>query len=1458
MILKRLSDAVQDKDPVLGVICGTATNHSANAVSITHPHAPTQQLLFRKVLHDAGVEDPYDISYVEMHGTGTQAGDAVEMESVLGVFAPSDRRPRRQDQTLCLGAIKPNIGHGEAVSGISSLIKLLMMLQKDAIPANVGVKNLNRNFPTDLAERNVCIPRHLTKWSRGDKPRKVFLNNFSAAGGNTSMVVEEARSASNTVKRPDPRSWHFILCSGRSISSLKQNARNMISWISTANEANIASLAYTLAARRMHHEYRIAITASSLEEVQRLLESDIEKSHNPIDTNAKAVSFAFTGQGSQYTGIAKGLFETHSGFKANIQRLIRLAVLQRLPSFMALIDGSVDSKDLPPAIVQLGLACVQIALVHLWASWGIVPNAVLGHSLGEYAALYTAGVLSASDMILLVGRRAQLLEAKCTPYTHGMLAVKVPASKLYSCPSMDEHNIQIACINGPQETVLCGKVEGLVPFNEHLTTMGYRTRPLNVPFAFHSAQIEPILGELQDTASVLSFSAPKIPILSPLSGSVVLTGTDDAFDARYLVRHAREPVDVLSALESALRQDITSSKTTWLEIGGHPIVSGMIRSTIEGAMTVPSLRNDEDPWKTLSESCCALFRAGIAIDFQEVHEPFLDSLDLCDVPRYAFDNKNYWLDYHNDWTLTKGSAANGNDFQSTLADPVSSLSTTSCQRVLKQEVDAKLGTATIVVQSDVTESKLSRVLSGHKLNNTPLCPSSLYADMALTVAKHLYEELTAEKVNTVGFNICQMDVHTPFVAKDPPPEHGQHLQMEAALSLSSREVNLSFREILPNSQVRELGKGLVKIEDVNYWKQVWSRLQYLIQSQIDLLQEKAESGGAHKLLRGMAYKLFSALVEYGKPFRGMEEVTLHSTRPEATAKVRFQTTDEDGSFCCSPYWIDSLAHISGFTVNATDLVDASSIYVSHGWESIRLAKDLSSESEYRSYVRMLPHQEKDVMAGDVYVLEEGEIIAVVLGLKFKKVSRRAFDIMVPPNSGTKPPLLRSQTVAMVPPRPSLAGRIEESNIGIVSTSTASVSQSTIGAPTEILMSARVMDIVAEETDLDLSELVDGAAFDNLGVDSLMTLSISARLREELGLDVGSTLFLDCSTVGDLRKLIDESYSTISSTLATTEDESESRESMDSATTYNSEPDIDFMESKDLTTPTTFGQTRSVDNRRPIIPRSLTSGPKVNLAAYPSANSVLLQGTVKTAARRLFLLPDGSGSATSYVSIPPLDPSIVVYGLNCPFLKTPTDLTCSVEILTMIYMKEIQRRQPNGPYLIGGWSAGGVLAYETARQFIAAGEQIQQLFLLDSPCPIRLDPLPTRLHAFFDKIGLLGTGKPGSTPSWLLPHFAATVNVLSQYDPLPIPRAMCPSVVAIWCTDGVAPRPDDPQPPPSETGKEDPAPMIWLLKDRSDFGDNGWAQLLSREKMRFEVMRGHHFSMMKGDHVCLYGWNVKHC
>ena len=348
-------------------------------------------------------------------------------------------------------------------------------------------------------------------------------------------------------------------------------------------------------------------------------------------------------------------------------------------------------------------------------------------------------------------------------------------------------------------------------------------------------------------------------------------------------------------------------------------------------------------------------------------------------------------------------------------------------------------------------------------------------------------------------------------------------------------------------------------------------------------------------------------------------------------------------------------------------------------------------------------------------------------------------------------------------------------------------------------------LVAEEMGVDVSEITDDLDLTDIGMDSLMSLTILGSLREQTGRDLPADFLTENVTI-----------KTIESALGM------------------------------RPAPKEVKITAQVTAKAPQLAEVNKKLEAIDISLLPTSNSVLLQGNPKIATKKFFLVPDGSGSATSYISIPNISPDMAVYGLNCPFMKCPEKWNCGVEGVAKIYLKEIKRRQPEGPYIIGGWSAGGVMAYEVAKQIVDAGEKVESLVLIDAPCPVALDPLPARLHIFFDQIGLLGTGKPGGTPSWLLPHFASAIQNLKDYDPTPMDPKIAPPVLAIWCTDGVCPNPEDPRPPPGEG--EDPAPMKWLLNNRTVFDDNGWAQLLPKEKFEYAVMGGNHFTMMKGEHV----------
>lgn len=1510
LVIKRLDNAVADNDRILGVIVETATNHSADAISITHPHAPTQEVLFKRVMDDAGV-DPHEVNYVEMHGTGTQAGDGTEMKSVTNVFAPASRTGLRK-KPLHLGSVKANVGHGEAVSGVTAMIKCLLMLQKNAIPPHCGIKKtINQGFPQDLNARNVHIAFKPTPLvSQDGTPRRIFLNNFSAAGGNTALLLEDAPD--RPALKHDARGDWVVATTAKSKSALRANVKNLIHYIKRNGEIRLPDLSYTTTARRIQHNYRIAFSCDTLTKASEILASKLDDAIEPVPSITPNIAFAYTGQGSHYTALGKQLYDLSKHFRNDLENFNDIASGLHYPSFLPLVIGDVDAKDLSPVQIQVGLTCIQMALTRIWASWGVKPDVVIGHSLGEYAALNAAGVISVSETIYLVGERAKLLQAKCTADSHAMLATKSSRS-LLTDSLLEYPGVEIACVNGVRETVLGGSVNDIDQVADKLTTQGTKCTKLNVQYAFHSSQVEPILAEFERLAKSVTYRKPQIPIISPLLSTVLSEA--DCINEHYLARHARETVDFSGGLAAAQQLGLINDQTVFVELGPNPVCLSFLKSELgHDIVTALSLRKGVSPYRTISESLATLHCNGVSVDWNEYHREFLECLQMLDLPSYAFDNKNYWIQYTGEWNLHKGQVLG----LAALPEPAKpKLSTTTVHRVVSEVVE--VNKATVVVESDISRPDLLAAISGHVVNGTALCPSSIYGDMAFTIGEYLYELLRPD-IESIQMNVCDMEVFKPFIANDDGGK-GQTLRLTATTAdITLGRANLVFSSGSGKGEVQH-AKCHVDFGSSSAYLAEWQRSAYLINGRIDGLMKAASSGAAHRMLRGMAYKLFGAFVEYDPKYRGMEEVILDSPALEATAHIAFQTSEADGKFVCSPYWIDSVCHLAGFIVNANDAVDSTKqVYVSHGWESMRFAEPLQTNKTYRSYVKMQPLA-GNMVAGDVYIFDGDRIIGMCGALKFQCIPRTLLNTFLPPKGAAAPKALPAARAVQKAIITKPANKLSRKMV-----------TSPKAGPT---VTTQVLDIIAAEVGVPVTELADAIDFAEMGVDSLMSLSICGRIREELEIDAPPSLFVDHPTVGTLRshlsqyassKLvqieIDDEDSSDSGITSSSDDyssqdgstitpmsppgtpgtpsDSESL-SMIIRQTISEEMGVDvaelsaadnlsalgmdslmslsilgmLREKAGLSLPADFlvdnqtikaietalhigtpPKSKSPPKQPPSPPTSQTLSKEAARAITASkfkkpplperfASSVLLQGSPKTAEKTFWLVPDGGGAPTSYIFLDEIAPKIAIWGLTSPFCKTPEEYMCGVVGIATKFIGEIKRRQPTGPYNIGGWSAGGIISYEIVRQLIDMGDAVDTLVFIDTPCPLIIEPLPGTLHKFFGSIGLLGEGDGAleKLPPWLLPHFAASVHALSTYDAVPIPTAKCPKTWAIWCEDGVCKEESDPRPDPYPYGHAQ-----WLLENRTDFGTNLWEEFLDQGRINTRQMPGNHFSMMKAPFV----------
>ncbi|KAF2229690.1 conidial pigment polyketide synthase PksP/Alb1 [Viridothelium virens] len=1618
VILKRLDDALIEKDPIQAVISGAYTNHSAEAESITRPHVAAQEDIFRKVLNGAGVE-PYDIGYIEMHGTGTQAGDNAEMNSVLGTFAPCRTRLKRNStQSLYVGSAKSNIGHGEAASGACSLAKLLLMLKHETIPPHCGIKTkINPRFPTDLKDRQVFIADKPTPWVRPESGvRKAFLNNFSAAGGNTALLLEDVPPEATLFEENeiDPRSTHMVAVSAKCTASLQGNATALLAFMSTMNSDELSNLSYTTTARRIHHPHRIMVCGIDLEKVKMNLKQAIDFKlgfHRP-----KAVAkllFTFTGQGAAYLGMARQLVNDCVSFRNDIDRLDLIAKNLGFPTFKPIYMLATDDiSDYSPVVTQLAIVCMEIALARLWISWGVQPSSVLGHSLGEYAALNIAGVISDMDTVYLVGHRAQLLQKYCAEGTHSMLAIRTSEANVTRFLASKAGQYEVACVNGPEDVVISGTVSAIQDAQQTLTSAKIRVTVLNVPFAFHSTQIDPILPELEELARGLTFHKPTIPVLSPLRSSVCQD--EGVFGPLYVAQHCRKAVNTNGAVLAAQRTGLINDTTLVVEIGPHPVVSGMIKASIPAINAVPSLRRKSDDWEVIAQSLTTLYNVGVDILWREYHRDFMMSQRVLKLPAYSWDLKSYWMQYVNDWSLRKGepSLVPGDSSFPLSAQPTTRstapkavpsppmqlprLQSTTIHSIVEEKVTQNGGS--IILESDVSRPDLNPFVQGHKVNGIPLCTPSVYADIAFTVGRYLQERYWPE-VKDLGITVAEMTIMKALIAT---ASGAQPVRTVIKLDASKRTAECRFQSFEVGGKFKcDHATCVIRFRGTEV-------LQHLEQQKAGVkvrmanLREGLTPGKTYIFNRAMIYKMIASLANFDPKYRGLNQIILDSPAKEASSIVDFAGIKEQGSFHTNPAFIDGLSQSAGFVMNCNDDSNLDvEVFVNHGWKSLQLFEKISTSKQYQTHVTMSEKAGK-AWVGDVIIFDGDKLVGIFEGIVLQGCPRRLLGYILASErneaSGAKKSVAKNDKTAPSAPvnsmilssKPSSAGKAapaqpeqapsasavapltpqtaasqpiesitdakktkvklqkrrseatqkvlaiiseesgiaeddftddtvladsgidsllslmivsrlrEEINVNIDDSAWSALETvkdlkdllgreqdepmapedtsceedggdalTPAGHPTPAPPASHVLDpaelehkiaplkvsegvaisetsgtsselwnhvlqIISEETGIAIEELSDDTVFTDSGVDSLLSLMITSRFSEELDTDIhiDSSLFADCATLKELKNYLVPMRAEVPSRTAIGAASVEHLQSSGDPNSASSPSSVDDSIPRGSTPDTSDGedfldvQKLSVTTRR--------------------ASSIILQGRPGIAKKTLFLFPDGVGSAHSYTSLPKVHDNVAVFGLNCPFVRHPQEMVdCSLDALVDAYINEVKRRQPQGIYNLGGWSAGGILAYRAAQVMMGRGDKVESLVLIDSPVPKGLDRLPQRFYDHCKSIGLFGKASPnfGQLPTeQLFAHFNGTIEVLHDYHAKPLVPKQLAKVTIIWATECVMDGVRFPKLPP---GPGDTEGMKFLTEKRTNFSADGWEAYFPG--VEIDVKRAdnaHHFSMLQ--------------
>lgn len=636
LVLKRLSDAVAAGDRVLALIRGSAVNQDGPSSGLTVPNGPAQEAVMRQALRAARLK-PSDVSYVEAHGTGTTLGDPIELEAIDAVMGEG----RAPGSSLVVGSVKTNVGHLEAASGVAGLIKVVLSMQYGQIPRNLNFTTLNPAIT--LRHVRVEVPTETIPWPAVERTRVAGVSSFGLSGTNAHVVLEEAPvPAPRAAERPH----HVLTISARSATALRRQAERWQQALRAHPEWHPGDVAHTANTGRAALPHRAALTGSSLAQFDEQLGAlAAERTAPGLFTahirpkDRQRVAFLFTGQGSQYAGMARDLYRTQAVFRASMDRSAQLlqSELDR-PLLSVIYPERKEDEGLinQTAFTQPALFAIEYALFELWASWGVAPAAVMGHSVGEYVAACVAGVFSLEDALRLIAARGRLMQG--LPAGGEMAAVATTEDHLRTVLGGRLNAISIAAVNAPSSMVISGAGALIADAVAALQREGVAARALTVSHAFHSALMDPMLAAFVAEARKVTFTAPRLPLVSNLTGQIFEDGEIPGPD--YWARHLREAVRFADGVRTLEGRGFK----TFLELGPAPILSGLGRSCLANreAVFLTSLRQERSDWQELYGSAAQLFSRGVPIDWRECDRGF-NWIPVA-LPTYPFERERYWVE----------------------------------------------------------------------------------------------------------------------------------------------------------------------------------------------------------------------------------------------------------------------------------------------------------------------------------------------------------------------------------------------------------------------------------------------------------------------------------------------------------------------------------------------------------------------------------------------------------------------------------------------------------------------------------------------------------------------------------------------------------------------------------------------------------------------------------------------
>ncbi|WP_407288177.1 type I polyketide synthase [Streptomyces sp. BP-8] len=862
LVLERLSDARANGHPVLAVLRGSAVNQDGASSGLTAPNGPSQQRVIRQALAQARLS-PSDVDAVEAHGTGTRLGDPIEAQALLATYG----QDRPADRPLWLGSVKSNIGHTQAAAGVAGVIKMVMAMRRGVLPASLHIDE-----PTPHVEWSAGGVELLTRqrpWPEGTGPRRAGVSSFGVSGTNAHVILEQApreeAGGEATEGFDDDGVVLPWLLSAKSAEALRAQARRLVAHLDERPGERPVDTAWSLS-RRPALDHRAVVVARDRDQVRRALGAlaDADAAPGLVRgvSGGSALAFLFTGQGSQRREMGRELYAAFPAFADALDTVYEQLDTHLDRPLKEVVSGDEGAEGLldHTAYAQPALFAFEVALFRLLEHWGVRPDFVAGHSIGELAAAHAAGVLSLPDAARLVAQRGRLMQRM--PSGGAMVAVQATEEEVLPFLEDFHGRVAVAAVNGPSSIVLSGDEAAVEETARGFAARGRKTRRLTVSHAFHSPHMDGMLDEFRAVAAELDFRAPRIPLVSTLTGD--LATAQELASPDYWVRHAREAVRFLDAVRTLEAR----GAGRFLELGPDGVLVPMAQSALAddgAAVLAATARADRSEEETLVAAVSRLHAHGTPVDWATYFSG--TGARPVDLPTYPFQRRRLWLD-----AAPEGPGAG----QAHLAG-------------LREVGHALLGGAIDLPTGDATlfTGRLSSAdhpwLADHTVLGTPLLPGTALVDLALAAGREAglpeVEELTLE---------------APLVLAENGAVHVQVL-VGAADDSGRRPVSIHSRpeDASPQEEPTRHATGLLCAPAAQEPERlaVWP-------------PEGATEVGVSDLYDDLA----AAGLGYGPMFRGLGAAWRRGTELFAEVALPRQDTGGAGDFGVHPALLDAALH----------------------------------------------------------------------------------------------------------------------------------------------------------------------------------------------------------------------------------------------------------------------------------------------------------------------------------------------------------------------------------------------------------------------------------------------------------------------------------------------------------------------------------------------------------------------